>query len=125
MDHERVTGSIEIHRPLEDAFDFVADQTNEPRYNEDMVRCEMVTLGPIGVGTRYEAQMKSTGAAFMRGRSDRIRTAPPAPVTRTSIVSWTSAGPDDHSDPRRHGDVVGVGYQAPRLHEGATMREVF
>jgi hypothetical protein len=30
-----------------------------------MVRCEKVALGPIGVGTRYEAELKSTGAVPM------------------------------------------------------------
>lgn len=61
----RIRGRIEIARPIEEVFDFVADETNEPRYNEDMVLCEMVTLGPVGVGTRYEAKMKSTGPAPM------------------------------------------------------------
>ena len=60
-----IRGQIEIARPIEEVFDFVADETNEPRYNDDMVRCEKVTPGPIGVGTRYEAEMKSTGAAAM------------------------------------------------------------
>ena len=61
----RITGQIEIARPIEEVFDFVADETNEPRYNEDMVRCEKVTPEAIGVGTRYEAEMKSTGLASM------------------------------------------------------------
>ena len=61
----RIKGQIEIARPVEEVFDFVADETNEPRYNEDMTRCEKVTSGPIGVGTRYEAQMKSMGPAAM------------------------------------------------------------
>ena len=62
---KKIRGQIEISRPVEDVFDFVADETNEPRYNDDMVRCEKVTSGPIGVGTRYEAAMKSTGSAAM------------------------------------------------------------
>ena len=61
----KITGQIEIARPIEEVFDFVADETNEPGYNTDMVRCEKVTPGPIGVGTRYEAEMKSTGPAAM------------------------------------------------------------
>jgi hypothetical protein len=61
----RIRGQIEIARPVEEVFDFVADETNEPRYNHDMVRCEKVTPGPIGVGTSYEAELKSTGAVPM------------------------------------------------------------
>src|SRR5687767_13083990 len=60
-----INGQIEISRPVEEVFDFVADETNEPRYNEDMVRCEKVTSEPIGEGTRYEAKMKSTGTTPM------------------------------------------------------------
>lgn len=37
-------------RPVEEVFDFVADETNEPRYNQDMVRCEKVTPGPLASG---------------------------------------------------------------------------
>jgi Polyketide cyclase / dehydrase and lipid transport len=54
-----------IARPIEEVFDFVADETNEPRYNQDVVRCEKVTSGPIGVGTSYEAELKSAGAVPM------------------------------------------------------------
>ena len=61
----KINGQIEISRPVEEVFDFVADETNEPRYNDDMVHCEKVTSGPIGEGTRYEAEMTSTGPASM------------------------------------------------------------
>ena len=56
-----IRGQIEITRPIEEVFDFVADETNEPRYNEEMIRCERVTPGSIGVGTRYEAEMETIG----------------------------------------------------------------
>jgi uncharacterized protein YndB with AHSA1/START domain len=58
-----VTGSIEIARPVEEVFDFVADERNEPSYNEEMVRCEKISPGPIGVGTTYEADL------IVRGRT--------------------------------------------------------
>jgi deazaflavin-dependent oxidoreductase (nitroreductase family) len=54
----RVEGEIVIGRPVEEVYDFVADERNEPRYNPRMVRAEKVTPGPIGVGTRFAAQMK-------------------------------------------------------------------
>ena len=53
-----VEGEIVIRRPVEEVFDFVADERNEPRYNPRMVRAEKVTPGAIGVGTRFAAQMK-------------------------------------------------------------------
>ena len=55
----RIAGSIEIARPVEDVFDFVADQTNEPTYNPQMARCEQVAPGPVAVGTRFRSLMRS------------------------------------------------------------------
>lgn len=57
----RVHGSIDIDRPLDEVFDVVADQTNEPRYNPSMVASRRVTGGPIGVGTRFEATVLNRG----------------------------------------------------------------
>jgi carbon monoxide dehydrogenase subunit G len=57
----RIEGSIEIHRPVEEVFDFVSDQRNEPLYNPEMTSSEKVTDGPIGVGTRFRATTQSRG----------------------------------------------------------------
>ena len=57
----KISGSIEIRRPVEEVFDFVADETNEPRYNDEMVHCEKVSPGPVGVGTSYEAVLDVRG----------------------------------------------------------------
>lgn len=54
----QVEGEIVIERPVEDVFDFAADERNEPRFNPRMVRAEKLTPGPIGVGTRFRAEMK-------------------------------------------------------------------
>ena len=54
-----VEGEIVIARPVEEVFDFVADERNEPRYNPRMLRVEKLTPGPIGVGTRFRAEMKT------------------------------------------------------------------
>ena len=64
----RGEGEIVIGRPLEEVFDFAADQTNEPRYNPRMIRAEKVTSGPVGVGTRFRSTMTGRGrAAEMTG----------------------------------------------------------
>jgi hypothetical protein len=54
-----VSGEILINRPVEQVFDFVADQRNEPSYNPRMLRSEKITEGPIGVGTRFRATARS------------------------------------------------------------------
>jgi hypothetical protein len=57
----KITGEIIIDRPVGQVYDFVADETNEPKYNPDLLRSEKVTDGPIGVGTRFAAQHASVG----------------------------------------------------------------
>jgi hypothetical protein len=57
----RVDGEIVIDRPVEEVFDFVADERNEPRYNPRMRTVEQITAGLIGVGTRFHAVTVSMG----------------------------------------------------------------
>lgn len=54
-----IEGQIEIARPVEEVFDTVADERNEPSFNRQMVRSEKLTGGPIGAGTRFRATMRS------------------------------------------------------------------
>jgi uncharacterized protein YndB with AHSA1/START domain len=60
----RIAGEIVIHRPVEEVFDFVADERNEPRYNPHMTRVEQTSDGPIGVGSRFRADITSMGRSF-------------------------------------------------------------
>jgi hypothetical protein len=57
----RIEGEIWIGRPVEEVFDYVADQSNEPQYNPQMVRAEKITPGPIGRGTRFRSAVASRG----------------------------------------------------------------
>ena len=59
----RVAGDITVERPLEEVFDFVADESNEPKYNPRMTRADKITGGPIGVGTRFNSVMTGVGPA--------------------------------------------------------------
>jgi uncharacterized protein YndB with AHSA1/START domain len=52
-------GEIIINRPVEEVFDFVADERNEPRYNPAMVRAQMLTPEPVGLGSRFRAEMRT------------------------------------------------------------------
>ena len=55
----RVQGEIVIERPVEVVFDCVANQRNEPTYNPRMLRSEKLTDGPVDVGTRFRAVVRS------------------------------------------------------------------
>lgn len=57
----QIEGEILIRRPVEEVFDFAADERNEPRYNPHMRRAEQIMDGPIGVGTRFRAEIRSMG----------------------------------------------------------------
>ena len=57
----RIEGEILINRPAEEVFDFVADERNEPLYNPHMRRAERISDGPIGLGTRFRAEIVSMG----------------------------------------------------------------
>ena len=54
-----IGGEIIIHRPVEEVFDLVADERNEPRYNPEMLRAEKTSDGPIGPGTPFHAEARS------------------------------------------------------------------
>jgi uncharacterized protein YndB with AHSA1/START domain len=57
----RIEGDIVINRPPQEVFDLVADERNEPRFNLRMRRAELITQGPIGVGSRFRAEVASAG----------------------------------------------------------------
>ena len=54
-----VSGEILINKPVDQVFDYVADQRNETSYNPRMLRSEKITDGPIGVSTRFRATARS------------------------------------------------------------------
>jgi hypothetical protein len=60
-DMARIDGGIVIGRPVEVVFDYVADQSNEPQYNPQMVRAEKITPGPVRKGTRFRSAVASRG----------------------------------------------------------------
>ena len=43
-----------INRPIADVFDFIGDPTKGAQVLENTLKCEKITAGPIGVGTRFQ-----------------------------------------------------------------------
>ena len=58
----RIDGEIVIAAPVEQVFDMVADERNEPRYNPRISRAEKTSQGTVGRGARFTAQPKGMGA---------------------------------------------------------------
>jgi uncharacterized protein YndB with AHSA1/START domain len=57
-----ICGEVTIDAPVEEVFDLVADERNEPRYNPRIVRAEKLSEGPVGRGARFVAEPKGMGA---------------------------------------------------------------
>jgi hypothetical protein len=57
-----IAGEVTINAPVDEVFDLVADECNEPWYNPRIVRVEKVSEGPVGTGTRFVAEPKSMGS---------------------------------------------------------------
>lgn len=56
-----IHGEVTINAPVDEVFDPVADERNEPRYNPRIVRAEKVSEGPVGRGSRFVAEPKNMG----------------------------------------------------------------
>ncbi|HSI81785.1 MAG TPA: SRPBCC family protein [Solirubrobacterales bacterium] len=54
-----VRGQIVIERPVEEVFDFVADERNV--YDPRIVSAEKLTDGPVGGGTRFRSETRGFG----------------------------------------------------------------
>jgi len=57
-----IAGEVTIDAPVDEVFDMVADERNEPRYNPRIVRAEKVSEGPVGTGAQFVAEPKRMGA---------------------------------------------------------------
>jgi carbon monoxide dehydrogenase subunit G len=84
----RISGEVTIDAPVEEVFDLVADERNEPRYNPRIVRAEKVSEGPVSRGARFVAEPKGMGAkgqmtleVLQYDRPHRLRT-----VVRSSYM---------------------------------------
>lgn len=78
-----VSGTASTPLPPEELFEFVADASNNPLWQEGMRSCEWTTPPPIGIGSVYEQvavfrgnEIRSTFEVveFEEGRRIRIRT---------------------------------------------------
>jgi len=57
----QIEGDIAIDLPIDEVFDFVADECNEPRFNPQMTSIEQLSEGDIGLGTQFRATVVSGG----------------------------------------------------------------
>lgn len=91
-----VTTTAEVDRPADELFVFVADMSNNPRWQRGMQRCSWITEPPIEAGSRYRQHARFLGrdivstfevVEFEPDRRIRIRTIDsPMPMDITREV---------------------------------------
>lgn len=86
-----IEGEIEIQRPVDEVFDFVADERNEPRYNPRLRRVQKLTPGPVALGTVFRAETTTMGRTV--AMTIEI-TAYERPNLLASLTHLTSMSPD-------------------------------
>ena len=57
----RIRGEVFIAAPVEEVFDLVADDRNEPRYNPRIAFVRKLGGEPVGAGARFVAEPSGTG----------------------------------------------------------------
>ena len=57
----RLTATREISRPAGEVFDFFADASNNPKWQNGMVSCEWTSDGALGVGSIYRQKARFMG----------------------------------------------------------------
>ena len=81
-----------IERPVEEVFDFVADERNEPRYNSHMIRAEQLSAGCIGAGTQFRAEIKTMGRVLVMTVEFTIFERPARLGSRTRMSGMDTEG---------------------------------
>jgi uncharacterized membrane protein len=60
-----VVAEVEVNRPAQEVFDYLADAENMPRWMKEFTAVEKVGDGPIGHGTEFHYEAKrGSGATF-------------------------------------------------------------
>jgi diacylglycerol O-acyltransferase / wax synthase len=70
-----VENAIDIAAPAEEIFDVIVDVRNEPRWNPQMLRAQMITPEPVAAGTRFRVTFgRGVGEALIEDtKIDRPR----------------------------------------------------
>jgi ligand-binding SRPBCC domain-containing protein len=69
-----VTHTVTIDRPVNEVFDFVAESSNEPKWDVDVQKVIQPTQGPLTAGTRYEWVLKLLGTKRIAGEVTAFET---------------------------------------------------
>ena len=104
-----IEGSTTIARPVEDVFDFVADERNEPRYNPQMTHVDEAHARPDRSRDPVVSHRRLPGPSdAVGGRGDRLRPTPPAGLNHHDGRRADPRGADLRTRPGRDGHAMVV-----------------
>lgn len=83
----KVTGEILIERPVDVVLAVVADERNEPMYNPALLRADLLTEEPVGVGSRFTA-VHSSGRGPIEMTVEITQYDPPRRIASVTTASW-------------------------------------
>jgi uncharacterized protein YndB with AHSA1/START domain len=63
---QRFGATVEIDRPAEQVFAFLADGENDPKFSSRVIEIKKTSDGPVGVGTVYASTVKDAGVKTKR-----------------------------------------------------------
>ncbi len=87
----RFEGAAQVDRPIEQAFDFLADGENDLKFSPRIVEIAENSDGPPGVGTIYESTARPEADAFAERTRMPSRHRDAATPPRRSIPGRPSA----------------------------------
>jgi hypothetical protein len=103
----RIEGEVLIRRPVEDVFDFVAEERSEPIFNHNMLSSEKVTDGADRGGHPVPGRHPSWSQGAAHGhRVHRVRPASPDRLQHAHVHRGLQRHPDLHRDSLRHETAV-------------------
>lgn len=82
----RVSGSIVVHRPIEEVFAFLADGENDAKFSPRILEMTRAPEGPTAVGTRFISRARDLG----RTSTFEIEITAFEPPTR---IRWAQRSP--------------------------------
>ena len=91
---------VDIDRPPGEVFDFLADMSNNPRWQKGMRVCHWTSEPPLGLGSTFDQEASFLGrkivssfevTEFEPGHRIRIKTSGTMPIDVTRTVTPTDA----------------------------------
>ena len=98
----RFEATVLINRPIEEAFAFLADGENDPKFSARVLEIAKTTDGPPGVGTVYASTVKDAGMKTKR-EFKLTEFEPPARIRWTELSKNLITAPEGGYDLAREG----------------------